>query len=107
MKETLRVNASQMALQEQTWTDPAGGSDLVAVISSMERDPSFLEAVDASLKKEELCLLRLGDAVPLDEMELIGEVIADTVDACIVDVTESTVLLYRPATPPVLDLTKL
>lgn len=86
MKETLQVHVSQMVLQEQSWTNPAGGSDLVAVISSMEiRDPSFLEAVDASSKKEELCLLRHGYAVPLDKMELLGEVIADMVDACIVD----------------------
>jgi len=106
MKMSLRTIAEQRRLQEWTWMGPVGG-DLVAATTSLEANTSFLEEVDALLKKQELCLLKLDQATPVEDIELLVEVIADTLEACVVEVKERTALLYRPANPPVMDIQSL
>jgi len=106
VKASLQMIAQQRVLQQQSWTGPVGG-DFMAAITHLEGNASFLEEVDALLEKEELCVLDLDGATPVDNIELLVEVIADTLEACVIETKETTVLLYRPANPPSLDVHSL
>lgn len=94
------------------WPGPGIEEDLNGGIEDAVRDlpmnASWLEQVDASLWKHELILLRLNTAVSKKKgAKILGERIAETLNAHVAQVMGHTALLYRPSIPPVLDLVKL
>ena len=65
----------------------------------------FLESVDRSLWDHEIILMRLNNAVHKKKgAKILGERIAEILNAHVAQVIGHTVLLYRPADPPILDL---
>ncbi|KAL9189474.1 hypothetical protein ACHAXT_009149 [Thalassiosira profunda] len=71
-------------------------------------DHRFLERIDNSLWDRELVLLRLNNVVQKKKgAKIIGERIADILNARVAQVIGHTALLYRPALPPILDLDEL
>ncbi|KAI2505485.1 cytidine and deoxycytidylate deaminase [Fragilaria crotonensis] len=94
------------------WPGPGIEEDLDVGIEDVVKDlpmnASWLEQVDASLWKYELILLRLNTAVSKKKgAKILGERIAETLNAHVAQVMGHTALLYRPSIPPVLDLVKL
>lgn len=94
------------------WQGPGiaedGGDAIEHAVKELPMDASWLEQVDTSLWKHELLLLRLNNAVSKKKgAKILGERIAEILDAHIAQVMGHTVLLYRPSIPPVLDLEKL
>ena len=68
----------------------------------------FLERIDAALWDHELVILRLSNVVKKKKgAKIIGERIAEELDAHLAQVIGHTALLYRPGYPPVLDLDAL
>lgn len=68
----------------------------------------WLEEVDTALWNEELVLLRLGEVVPKKKLALlVGQSIAENLNAHVAQVVGHTVLLYRPGSPPKLNLNEL
>mmetsp|Transcript_24038 Transcript_24038/g.43129 ORF Transcript_24038/g.43129 Transcript_24038/m.43129 type:complete len:465 (+) Transcript_24038:304-1698(+) len=68
----------------------------------------FLERIDQSLWDHEIVLLRLNNVVQKKKgAKILGGRIAESLDAHVAQVIGHTVLLYRPAFPPVLDLDEL
>jgi len=71
-------------------------------------DHRFLERIDAALWDHELVLLRLRNVVKKKKgAKILGERIAEELDAHLAQVIGHTALLYRPGYPPVLDLDAL
>ena len=69
---------------------------------------SWMEELDAKLWDHELVLLRLGQVVSKKKKAgLVGSHIAENLNAHVAQVVGHTVLLYRPGSPPVLDLEQL
>jgi len=68
----------------------------------------FLERIDSALWDHELVILRLSNVVKKKKgAKILGERIAEELDAHLAQVIGHTALLYRPGYPPVLDLDAL
>jgi len=68
----------------------------------------FFERIDAALWDHELVILRLSNVVKKKKgAKILGERIADELNAHLAQVIGHTALLYRPDYPPVLDLDAL
>lgn len=81
---------------------------LEEAVKEISLKPSWLEEVDRKLWEEEIILLRLGGVVAKKKAaKLLGARIADELGATVAQVLGHTVLLYRPASPPIIDLDKM
>lgn len=67
----------------------------------------YLETVDGALWDHEIVLLRFSIMQKKKGAKILGERIADVLDAHVVQVMGHTVLLYRPGFPPIIDLDEL
>lgn len=75
---------------------------------SKRQDPRWMEELDAKLWKHELVLLRTsGVFEKKKECKTFGEDISAELNAHLVQVLGRTILLYRPGSPPILDLEKM
>jgi len=84
------------------------GDDLEDAVARFFLDPSWLEATDDQLWNHELLLLRLNNAVNKKKgAKLLGQKIAENLNAHVVQVVGHTALLYRPSIPPRLDVEAL
>ncbi|KAL3805135.1 hypothetical protein HJC23_003363 [Cyclotella cryptica] len=82
--------------------------DDIDFLHEINIDSRFLEAVDQSLWDHELVLLRLNNIVNKKKgAKILGERVAEILNAHVAQVLGHTALLYRPAEPPVLDLDEL
>lgn len=119
-RRALRSHAGRLkrenAITEVDWTgesvatsrDIDANTDWEALIQSLSMDPTWLETIDRSLWEKELVLLRLGRAAKKKKVvKLLGETIANQLQAHIAQTLGHTVLLYRPGIPPKLDLATL
>lgn len=78
------------------------------LVKSIDLKPGWLEEADSKLWRDEILLLRLGGAVSKKKAaKILGERIASELEATVVQVLGHTVLLYRPGSPPVLDLEQM
>ena len=83
-------------------------SSMEAAATDLDLAPEWMEHVDAVLWQHELVLLRLNKAVSKKKgAMLLGERIAQILQAHVAQTKGHTVLLYRPGVPPVLDLEQL
>jgi pyrimidine deaminase RibD-like protein/RNA-binding protein YhbY len=94
------------------WKGPSIGKDfdgdLEDTVNQLPLDAKWLEQADALLWKHELVLLRLNTAVAKKKgAKILGERIAEQLDAHVAQVVGHTALLYRPSIPAVLDLEEL
>lgn len=99
-------------LSAHLWPGPGTEEDsdggIEEAVMDLPMDASWLEQVDASLWNHELVLLRLNTAVSKKKgAKILGERIAESLNAHVAQVMGHTALLYRPSIPPVLDLVKL
>ncbi|KAL7579397.1 hypothetical protein ACA910_014066 [Epithemia clementina (nom. ined.)] len=70
--------------------------------------PGWMEQLDALLWDHELVGVRLNKAVPKKRItKLLGNCVADMLQAHVAQSQGHTVLLYRPGAPPVMDLDQL
>ena len=81
-------------------------------VRDLHLDASWMEAVDTTLWRHELVLVKLTKAVKKTTRagkaaKQLGERLAAELDAHIAQTVGHTVLLYRPGIPPVLDLAKI
>jgi len=94
---------SKIVYQEDNEDDSLEG-----LANSIDLKPGWLEEADRKLWREEILLLRLGGVVAKKKAaKLLGERISAELGATVVQVLGHTVLLYRPGSPPVLDLEKM
>ena len=116
MRRALRSHAGRKkadrSLSEVDWNgesvDPEQGGDLDSAMQSLPLDPTWLERVDHVLWEHELVLLRLNKAIKKSKgAKLLGERIAEQLQAHVAQTVGHTALLYRPGIPPVLDLVTL
>ena len=83
-------------------------SNLTDLINAVNLRAGWLEEADRRLWDEEIVLLRLGGVVAKKKAaKILGTRIANELNACVAQVVGHTVLLYRPASPPVINLKKL
>jgi pyrimidine deaminase RibD-like protein/RNA-binding protein YhbY len=105
---------AQMALNK-VWLLPVedtgdksekGGGPKVPPVSSL---PAWwLEELDSKLWKNELVRLRFNQVISKKKLALqFGSAIADVMGAHVAQSLGHTILLYRPASPPVIDLEEL
>lgn len=81
--------------------------DMEEVIGGLELNHAWMEAIDGALWSHEIILLRLSNAVRKKKgAKILGERIAEELNAHVAQVVGHTVLLYRPGRPPVLDLSE-
>lgn len=81
--------------------------DMEEVIGGLELSHAWIEAIDGALWDHEIILLRLSNAVQKKKgAKILGERIAEELNAHVAQVVGHTVLLYRPGRPPVLDLSE-
>ena len=79
--------------------------DMEEVIGGLELPHAWMEAIDGALWDHEIILLRLSNAIQKKKgAKILGERIAEELNAHVAQVVGHTVLLYRPGKPPVLDL---
>lgn len=118
MRRSLRSLAGKKkadgSLTEMEWTGERMDAvvdettDLECLASSLELDPTWLERVDHLLWEYEIVLLRLNKAIKKKKgSKLLGERIAEQLQAHVAQTVGHTVLLYRPGIPPILDLNNL
>lgn len=80
----------------------------IDVLHEINIDARFLESVDQCLFDHELVLLRLNSIVNKKKgAKILGERVAEMLNAHVAQVLGHTALLYRPGMPPVLDLDEL
>lgn len=99
-------------LKEQEWPRKAGkvddSADLTESVAALPLNPMWMEQVDAMLWEDEVILLRLTHAVAKKKgARILGERIAEQLDAHVAQVVGHTALLYRPAFPAILNLDNL
>jgi pyrimidine deaminase RibD-like protein/RNA-binding protein YhbY len=97
---------------EQEWPRKGGTVDdlvdLEVAVAALQLDPTWMENVDTILWKEEVVLLRLGNAVSKKKgAKILGERIAEQLNAHVAEVKGHTALMYRPAFPPILNLDEM
>ncbi|CAB9498014.1 Riboflavin biosynthesis protein RibD [Seminavis robusta] len=117
MRRGLRAHASRLKAQnkmaEMVWKGPSlSDQDALteeAIIQELlPFDPSWLERLDHLLWQNEVVLLRLGKAIKRKKgAKLLGELIAEELEAHVAQTVGHTALLYRPGLPPDLDLEAL
>jgi len=79
--------------------------DMEEVIGGLELSPAWMEAIDGALWDHEMILVRLSNAIKKKKgAKILGERIAEELNAHVAQVVGHTVLLYRPGRPVVLDL---
>jgi diaminohydroxyphosphoribosylaminopyrimidine deaminase/5-amino-6-(5-phosphoribosylamino)uracil reductase len=78
------------------------------MVCNIHLKPSWLEEADRRLWDEEIVLLRLGGVVAKKKAaKLLGARIAKELNACVAQVVGHTALLYRPGSPPQINLDKM
>jgi diaminohydroxyphosphoribosylaminopyrimidine deaminase/5-amino-6-(5-phosphoribosylamino)uracil reductase len=98
------------SLCEVNWSgkfvgDASETGSLEEAVSQLYLEPSWMEATDGLLWENELILLRLNNAVAKKKgAKLLGDRIAEQLNAHVAQVVGHTALLYRPSIPPKLDL---
>ncbi len=81
--------------------------DLEDAIGKLSFDHGWMEIIDGALWEHEIILLRLTNAVRKKKgAKMLGDRIAEELNAHVAQVVGHTALLYRPARPPILDLSK-
>jgi len=102
---------AENTLTEVSWGGPSVGKDvdnLEEAVAQLPLKSSWMEATDELLWQHELVLLRLNKAVAKKKgAKILGERIAQQLDAHVAQVMGHTALLYRPSIPPVIDLDAL
>lgn len=111
MRRVLRSVAgrkkSDDTLVQVNWTGKEKASD-EGQVDDLELPAEWMERVDGLLWKEELVNLRLNKAVNRKKLaKLLGERVAKILGAHVAQSVGHTALLYRPGSPPVLDLEEL
>jgi pyrimidine deaminase RibD-like protein/RNA-binding protein YhbY len=82
--------------------------DLEDAVSELPLQPSWMEHADGMLWDHELILLRLNTAVAKKKgAKILGERIAEQLNAHVAQVVGHTALLYRPSIPAVLNLDEM
>ena len=77
-------------------------------LNEISIDNRFIERVDQLLFDHEVVLLRLTNVVKKKKgAKIIGDRVAQITNAYVAQVLGHTALLYRPATPPIIDLDEL
>jgi RNA-binding protein YhbY len=77
-------------------------------LNEISIDNRFIERVDQLLFDHEVVLLRLTNVVKKKKgAKIIGDRVAQITNAYVAQVLGHTALLYRPATPPIIDLDDL
>jgi RNA-binding protein YhbY len=99
-------------LRSNTNDDIAFGKNemIEAAVNQLEILPNWLEHLDGILWQHELVLLRLNKAISKRKgTTMLGNRIAQLLQACVVQSKGHTVLLYRPssATNPIIDVQNL
>lgn len=120
MRRALRSHAGRMktekTLREVEWTGESvapGGSDggeidWESLMQNLSLDAAWLERADHLLWEHEIVLFRLTRAAKKKKaVKLLGEIIANQLQAHVAQTVGHTVLVYRPGVPPVLDLATL
>lgn len=117
MRRALRGHAmrkkSDNTLSEIDWGGPSLTidstiEDLEPMVQALALDPTWMERVDRDLWSREIVSLRLNKAIKKKKgVKVLGERIAQQLQAHVAQTVGHTVLLYRPGMPPVLDLTTL
>jgi pyrimidine deaminase RibD-like protein/RNA-binding protein YhbY len=97
---------------QESVTEGSDADKLEATMQNFHLDASWMEAIDTSLWRHELVLLKLTKAVKKatgagKAAKRLGERIASELDAHVAQTVGHTVLLYRPGIPPVLDLVNI
>ena len=91
--------------------DGLGKNEMIeTAVNQLDILPNWLEHLDGILWQHELVLLRLNKAVSKRKgATILGNRIAQQLQACVVQSKGHTVLLYRPssATNPIIDIQKL
>jgi len=99
---------SMGSVRTDTNDDGDDASSMEDAVNNLLLSPEWMEHVDGVLWREELILLRLNKAVSKKKgAKLLGQRIASQLQAHVAQTKGHTVLLYRPAIPPVLDLVEL
>lgn len=100
VEKTLRRQHGRIDL-EVDWSNTQNSLETIVPVK-------WLEEVDSELWKHELVLLRLGEVAPKKKLALLaGKCIAEALNAHVTQVVGHTVLLYRPGTPPTINLNEL
>ena len=85
-----------------------GAEDVDDIAKHVQISHRYLERIDAALWDHEIALLRLNKVVKKKKgAKILGERIADELNAHVAQVIGHTALLYRSGFPPVLDLDEL
>jgi RNA-binding protein YhbY len=114
MRSALRSLAAREKNQDLLCQVSWGGAsiavteDLEKAIAELELQPEWMEHLDGLLWREELVLLRLNKAVAKRKgVKLLGQRIAQELQAHVAQSVGHTILLYRPGATPELDLEAL
>lgn len=97
-------------MAEVSW---GGGSvpvndEMEQAINELELSPEWMEHLDDLLWREEMVVLRLTNAIKKKKgINMLGNRIAGILKAHVAQTKGHTVLLYRPADPPIIDLDDL
>jgi|EP00979_Chaetoceros_neogracilis_P005496 diaminohydroxyphosphoribosylaminopyrimidine deaminase/5-amino-6-(5-phosphoribosylamino)uracil reductase len=79
--------------------------DMEEVIAGLELSHAWMEAIDGALWDHEIILLKLSNAIKKKKgAKILGERIAEELNAHVAQVVGHTALLYRPGRPVILDL---
>jgi len=111
MRRALRKIAGQKknenSLQQVSWSAKSSAKT-EETVDALELPAEWMEHLDSILWKEELVNIRLNKAVKKKKLaKQLGNRMAASLGAHVAQVVGHTVLLYRPAMPPVLDLDAL
>jgi len=116
MRRGLRKIAGQKktenSLQQVSWSAKQAATTTATpipttedAVNDLELPSEWMENLDELLWKEELVKVRLSNAVKKKKLaKRLGTRVASCLGAHVAQVVGHTVLLYRPAIPPVLDL---
>jgi len=78
------------------------------LVEELPLSPEWMEHLDAALWQDEMILLRLTSAVKKKKgAKLLGTRIANILKATVAQTVGHCVLLYRPGSPPVMDLEQM
>lgn len=104
-----KKDGSMMEFYWPAYSDSVDASDdsidLEEAIGELSFDHRWMETIDGALWEHEIILLRLTNAVQKKKgAKILGERIAEELNAHVAQVVGHTALLYRPGRPPVLDL---
>lgn len=107
-RKKLEGTLPQMEWTGETIEPTTDEADVETLVGNLELDPMLLERADHALWQNELLLLRLNKAIKKKKgAKILGERVAEELEAHVTQTKGHTVLLYRPGIPPIIDLDKL